>query len=133
MKKHTPMIVALIMSIIWVGFSGIYHYGDDTILLGLNILPLILWTIGLVTLYFIYMKVKGPYRFLKVTLFYVLALMTLESIGYHLLNIQLTSNYTGIFGLDVLHVPLYAKIYYMIAGPLYLLKVKYLQTRWGLV
>ena len=132
-NKNLPLIVAFIMSAIWVKFSGIYTYGNDMYIFGINILTLVLWVAGLMVLQYIYETYGRKRPFIQIIIFYWVGLLIIEYIGYHLIGIQLQSNYSGVFGLDVLHVPLFAKVYYMSAGPIYLLVLDYMKkvkTRW---
>jgi len=127
-KEMKYLMLALTMSILWVSMSGIYNYkGENDYIFGLNVFPLVLWTFGRVTVRMSYDSQNGQ-RFIKTAVIYVIGLLAIEAVGYHFLKIQLNSGFSGIFGLDILHVPLYAKIYYLTAGPVYLALTKLL---WG--
>ena len=113
------------MALVWVSLSGVYTYkGVNGYLLGINVFPLALWTFGLLAVRRIYDAQEGKYRFIKLSIIYVIVLLCIEAVGYHFLQIQLDSQFTGVFGLDVLHVPLYAKVWYLSAGPLFVALTK---------
>jgi len=124
--------VAVIMSLLWVTFSGIYIYKDQNLIFyGINIFPLTMWILGLLALRVIYDSMKSPDRFLLAMAIYWFLLISIEYVGYNITSIQLASNYEGIFGLKALHVPTYAKIYYLMAGPGYLFLTNIFHKKWG--
>lgn len=120
-KTKRTILIAGIISFVWVSLSGIYNYsGENFTLFGVNLLSFLLWTTLLVLLKLFYDKVKWKDKFWKVSIVYILSLMFFEYIGYNILNIQLSSNYPGLFNLPLIHVPLFAKIYYLAIGPIFL-------------
>lgn len=115
------LLVASIISFCWVSFSGIYHYQNGNLMIGgLNVFAFVAWTAGLIFLSEVYARMKGKDKYLKTVILYWVLLIGLEYIGYHWWQIQLNSNYPGLFGLDVLHVPFFAKVYYLSIGPIFL-------------
>ena len=120
-RRWQEIALAAAVSLIWVGFSGIYIYRDTNIaIFGFNLFPFFAWTAGLVLLKAFYDKLTS-YRFLKSSLIYVCTLLAIEFVGYNLLGIQLSSNYPGLFGLNLMHAPWYSQLYYIFIGPVYLL------------
>jgi hypothetical protein len=116
------VLTALFITAIWVKASGIYRYrGKNHYFLGLNIFPLIFWTIGLMVTRFFYDVLNHPYKFIIVCLGYWLVLLSLEFVGYHYFGVRLASNYPGLWNLDLMHAPAYSKAYYLLIGPAYLL------------
>lgn len=124
-------IIAALISLSWVILSGIYIYkGQNFIYFDVNIFPFILWTLGLVILREIYEKMKNTdYALIKVTALYWLLLIAIEYFGYGMFAIQLDSNYPGLFNLPFLHAPLFAQVYYLAIGPIYLLITDYLGVK----
>ena len=120
MKKEFMLwIFAFMMSLAWVACAGIYDYKDSNwLLFGINFFPVLLWTVGLV----VYRKLfdAGSMNLWQMWVFYIFALLIIEYIGYHVMGIQLDSDFSGVFGTDILHVPFFAKIWYLSAGPIYL-------------
>jgi len=118
---RTELIIAFLMSLIWVTQSGFYTYKTGNyILFGINLFPLVAWTAGLVLLKELYESMKGKYRYLKIVGFYLLMIMAIEYIGYNYWNIQINSCYPGLFGIEMMHMPSFGQLYYLTAGPLYI-------------
>jgi len=112
--------LALLISTIWINFSGLYNYTDASYMFGtLNLFPLISWTTGLLLTNLIYERYFESKKIIGLTTLYISTIIILEYIGYHILGIQLNSNYPGVFGSDILHVPVFAQIYYLTAGPIF--------------
>lgn len=124
------LVLAAIISFLWVNFSGLYVYRDANFMIGsFNLFPFIAWTTGLVILREIYERIKGKNRFIISCVAYVVILIALEYIGYNLWGIQLTTHYSGLFGLELMHMPFYGQAYYLLAGPLFLLFTDHLNVR----
>jgi hypothetical protein len=120
-KSWKEVALAAFISILWVGFSGIYHYkGADLVFLGINLFAFVAWTAGLVGLKLAYDHL-GKYKYGKAVTIYVLLLLFLEFFFYNFLGIQLSSNYPGLLGFELMHAPWYSQLYYFVAGPAYLL------------
>ena len=116
------LIIAALISYIWVSLSGIYvgYTQLNHCLFGVNLFPWVVWTAALVILRETYERVKGKDRFLKVSLLFIGLVIALEFIGYNYWGIQLTSNYSGLFGFELMHMPWFGKLYYLTIGPIYL-------------
>ena len=128
-KIGQELVVAFIISIAIASYY-FYEYTTLNIMIGkLNLFPVVSWTFGLVLLREIYEKLKGKYRFLKITLFYVIILIILEYMGYNFLGIMLNSNFPGLWGLELFHSPFVLRIIYFVAGPIYLLITDYLKVK----
>lgn len=107
-----------------------YQYTTQNILIGrINLFPLISWTFGLVFLREMYERLNINKKIYFLTIFYWGLLFFLEYLFYHLFNIQLSSSYPGLFGLDFMHAQLGMKFFYIMAGPLYLLVTKYIDLK----
>jgi hypothetical protein len=121
-RKHwREIVLAALISAIWVSIAGIYNYKDTNIVIfGFNLYPFFAWTVGLVILKAAYEKL-GKLKHLKATVLYIVLLLLLEFIGYNYMGIQLNSNYPGLFGLPLMHAPWYSQVYYLTIGPIYLL------------
>lgn len=122
-------LLAFAISLVWVFFSGLYTYSEENfIFFHINLFPVIMWTGGLVLSKQIYEKLKQKEKFSKkywrnfifMFLIYGVCLVLLEYIGYHILGIHLTSNYYGLFGLPIMHLPLFGKFYYFLIAPFFL-------------
>ena len=112
-------IIAFIISLIWVWKYGYIYKTNNLIIFGINLFPLFAWTLGLILLREVYEKLKGK-RFLKATLIYWIALISLEWFGYAILNIQLDSNFPGLLGFNVMHGTDTLQLVYILLGPAYL-------------
>jgi hypothetical protein len=129
-KIGQELVVAFLFAIAWTSYN-FYEYINSNIFIGgkINLYPLICWTGGLVLLREIYERLDKSYKFLKIYFIYLVGLFFLEYIGYHFLNIQLNSNFPSLFNLGIIHTPLVAKVFYLIAGPAYLLITNYLKVK----
>ncbi len=128
-KIGQELIVAFLVAFAITSYY-IYEYTSFNIFIGrINLFPLISWTFGLVVLREIYEKVKIKYKLFFVSIFYVIMLFVLEYIGYYILGIRLNWNYESIFGIGIIHAPLGMKVFYVFAGPVYLLITDYLRTK----
>jgi len=128
-RRWREIALAAAISAIWVGFSGIYNYRETNIaILGFNLFSFFAWTAGLVLLKAFY-DMLGSFKYVKAVIFYIIALLFCEFLGYNLLGVQLSSNYPGLFGLKLMHAPLYAQLYYICIGPVYLLALISLNKR----
>ena len=118
-RRWKTVGLAFIISVFWVRFSGIYTYSDGMYMfLGVNLFTLISWTSGLTLFKELYdTKILNP---IGAVLLWVTGVLFLEWLGYHIMGIQLSSNYSGVFGTDILHVPVWAHIYYLTIGPVFI-------------
>jgi hypothetical protein len=118
-KSTGTMLLAALITAVWVTASGLYTYKTSNMMLGnLNLLPFLLWTTGLV----IFKQLVDKNKFSTSTLIvvWVAGLMVIEYIGYNLLGIQLASNYAGFLGLALMHMPWWGILYYLAAGPVFI-------------
>lgn len=132
-KVVIPVAVAFIISLIWTTYYRYQYIGDNIFILNrINIYPLILWTLGLIILFLVdkYFKpeMKKTNRALLSVILYFIVLGVIEVIGYYLLEIRLSGNYTSLLGLGIIHAPLQMKIFYVTAGPIYLLLINTITT-----
>jgi len=128
-KIGQELVVAFIISLAIASYY-FYEYTTLNIIIGgINIFPIVSWTFGLVVLREIYEKLKGKYRFLKITVFYIIILIILEYVGYNFLGIMLNSNFPGLWRLEILHSPLVLKVIYFVTGPIYLAITDYLEVK----
>lgn len=116
-----PFTLALCVALIWTSYYRYEYIGDNTFLLNyINLYPLALWAVGLTMLSIAYNHFRKPHRFFILTVTYLAALGMLELIGYHILQIRLNSSFTSLLNLGVIHAPPVMKVFYVVAGPIYL-------------
>ena len=128
-KIGQELIIALFMGLIITSYY-IYEYKSQNILIGrINLFPLISWTAGLVLLREIYEKIRNKHKFLISSLIYIIALFSIEYIGYYIFNIKLNTDFPSLLRLGVIHAPLGMKLFYIFAGPIYLLTTDYLKVK----
>lgn len=119
-----PLMVALCIAVIWTSYFRYEYNGNNIFLLNrINIFPLVLWTVSLTGIHLTSLAIHRKYRLPIAIILYFVALGIIELIGYHVVNIRLNSNYTSLLGLGVIHAPTTMKVFYVLAGPLYLLVV----------
>lgn len=130
-KAAPPFIVAGFIALLWTSYYRYEYEGSNFFLLDrINIYPLLLWTVGLAGLHLTsYTLSSGRYRLILGTIGYLAGLLAVEAIGYHLLNIRLASHYTSLLNLGVIHAPTIMKIFYIFAGPCFLLLFDYLDYK----
>jgi hypothetical protein len=129
-KIGQELIIAFLFALAWTSYYTYEYTSKDWFFGGkINLFPLICWTAGLVLTREVYERLRGKYRFLKVTIIYLALLFLFEYIGYNLLNIQLNSNFSDLLNLGIMHAPLFMKIFYLIVGPVYLLITDYLKVK----
>lgn len=128
-KIGQELVVALLIALIITSYY-LYKYTTSNIMIGrINLFPLVSWTFGLVLLREIYEKQKIKYKFIISSLIYLIGLFIVEYVGYYLLNIKLNSNFESLFGLGIIHAPVAMKLFYLFAGPIYLLITDYLKVK----
>lgn len=128
-KIGQELIIALLFALIVTSYF-IYKYTTLNIIVGrINLFPLISWTTGLVLLREIYEKLKIKNKFLLISIIYIIALFILEYIGYYALQIRLNSNFPSLLGLGIMHAPIEMKLFYIFAGPVYILITNYLKVK----
>lgn len=126
------LLYAAAMSFVWVSWYNYdYNASDQVKVWRLNITTWILWTVALLSVG-IWWSFLGSMCGSSLTLVQRLAItgvlwtaiiMIVEWIGYNVLNIRLKSNYPGLFGLKLMHGPVYLKVYYLTAWLIFLLLV----------
>lgn len=124
------LLLAVAIALLWVTQSGLYGYREiNYSLFGVNLFAFISWTTGLVIVKEWYESVNWKNKFIKFTLLYMVLMVAVEFIGYNFLGIKLVTHYEGIFGLEAMHMPIFGKIYYLIAGPLYIKLCEWLDIK----
>jgi|SRR3989344_5877946 len=120
-RAARPLILAFIMAGLWSTYFRYEYVGSNLFLFNrINIYPLVLWTAGLTTLQIASYKLPNQQRLIGATILYFIFLMAAEVVGYYLLNIRLQSQYTSLLNLGIIHAPTATKIFYVLAGPVYL-------------
>ena len=128
-KIGQEWIVAILCALFITSYTE-YIYTESNLFIGtLNIFPLISWTAGLMVLREIYEQVTAKYKFVFVSIVYVVAILLVEYIGYYLLGIERVGNYPSLLGLGVIHGQFVTHAFYLFAGPIYLLVTDYLKVK----
>jgi len=129
-KVGQELIIALLISIAWVSISGLYNYKNGNIFIfGINVFPVIMWTMSGVLLREIYERVTWKNKFFYITLFCIFIVTFIEYIGYNILDIQTVSTFKGLMGIEAMHMPWWGKLYYLVIGPIYLKITDYMNVR----
>ncbi|MGV8151268.1 MAG: hypothetical protein ACP5NV_06085 [Candidatus Woesearchaeota archaeon] len=130
LKKNSIKYLGLstVISIIWVAIAqNQYMYTSDmTTLFGLDIYPMLAWSIGLFGAKEIYDYFKPENKlksFITFTIIFIAALIIIETISYHIIEFKNTPQeiYPGLPICDCIHTPLFMQIYYLTIGPIYYL------------
>lgn len=125
-----PLFIAFTLSVLWTGLYRYEYIGENIFILGrINIYPLALWTSGLTGLYILQKNILRKQNFAVMIIAYITLLVTLEAVGYYLLNIRLATHYTSLWNTGIIHGPAFLKVFYILAGPAYLLVLKILQQK----
>lgn len=133
------LCISSLVSLAWIFFANSY-YGYNIEMLnffGLNSFPLFAWAIGLFGVYFLFSNIKNYYvinhfrSFLLFCFFYWSCLLLVETIGYHVFNIQNleTSVYQGLPLCNCIHAPVWMQISYFLLGPAYFILCKVLTLK----
>lgn len=129
-KCGQELLIAFLIAFAWTSFYR-YEYKTINFFIGnVNLFPLICWTFGLLMTRELYKTLKNKYRFALICIIYVAVLLAVEFIGYHVLKVQLNSNFTSLLGLGVIHGTLIMKLFYILAGPVYILITDYLNVKY---
>jgi len=116
---------ALLITLIWVSFSGKMYAGYNTFHLkvfGIVLFPLLAWPIGLmIGYYYILPRIMvkpWPLRALVLSAVYCVGLIVFEIIGYHVLGIHLDAGraYPGWPYLEIFHCPTWMQAAYFLNG-----------------
>ncbi len=130
-QKHQlkNFAIASVIALIWLLVGG-SQYGYNTnyiVIWGMNSFPLFAWACGLFgtqllyNRYRIYLPTKNLTQdFVIFVLIYCIAIVVIETIGYHVFNIHdlVTAQYSGLPICDCLHAPYWMKIAYFTMGPI---------------
>ena len=122
------LVVALLFALVVTSYKASVYTGSNLLLGHINIYPLFVWTAGLVALREIYKHLRLPYRWVIASAIYILALFILEYVGYYLLGIKIPVDSPSLFGIGIIHGSPFIHLFYLIAGPLYLLVADYLRV-----
>ena len=124
------LAISSFLSLLWLLISyQEYNYNQDfLIILGFNTFPFLAFSLGLFALYLIYshyeykLKNKSYLRkLLLIMLIYFPFLIIVETIAYHLFNIQNIASemYAGLPLCNCLHAQRWMQISYFLMGPFY--------------
>lgn len=121
------LLIAAVMSGVWVTFYNYDYICEDQIKIGrLNLMTFVAWTCGLLAVGFWWQwlsqkeGMSTTQKLLLTGVLWTAAIMAIEYVGYNWMNIQLKSDYTGLFGLKLMHGPPYLKVYYLSAWAIFL-------------
>ncbi len=124
------LAIASLLSFLWLLIAyQEYNYNQDfLIILGLNTFPYFAFSLGLFALYLIYSHYEYKFKnksylreLLLIILTYFPLLIIVETIAYHLFNIQNIASemYAGLPICNCLHARRWMQISYFLMGPLY--------------
>lgn len=129
-KQHIfTYIIAIIQAATWILIGNSqYGYNQEVLVLfGLNIYPFLLWSTGLFLVYIYaehisrWLKIKKTWQqFLVYTIFFWFALITIETLSYHVFLIRnaATGMYAGLPICECIHAPVWMQIVYLSMGPI---------------
>lgn len=124
------LMVAFFVALIWMIIAkDKYSYNQNFLVVaGINLFPLFAWAVGLFLAYVIYSHYEHIFneqrfvqKLLLFTLFYVILFILVETIAYHLFNIQnlATASYPGLPICDCMHAPRWMQAAYLVIGPIF--------------
>ena len=118
-KTKQTMVLAAVMSGVWVYWYGYDYRTEDQIRIGrFNVMTWVVWVFVLVFTSFVYARLKSAgvqlrKRIAIIGTLWVTGTLLVEWIGYNVCDIALKSNYPGLFGMKLMHGPWYLKVYYL--------------------
>ncbi|MCK5107944.1 MAG: hypothetical protein KAQ83_04420 [Nanoarchaeota archaeon] len=132
--------LAFLVSLIWnILARSQYNYNQNFFsFFGINLFPLVTWTIGLFALMIIYqiwikkLKLKKfILNLLIVILIYSILLIFLETLFYHVFNVHnlQTAIYPGLPVCNCLHAPGWMQLSYFLIGPIYFVLFYFFQKK----
>jgi hypothetical protein len=128
-KLDGEILIAFFFALFVTSYFS-YQYTSANYLIGtINLFPLVAWTAGLVFAREVYKELPFKNNLMRLHLFvliYLVFLFAVEYIGYYIFQIQLNSNYPDLLGLGILHGPIGMKVFYLSAGPIYVIVSDYL-------
>lgn len=127
-KIGQELVIAIFFALFITSYVETIYEGFNLTLGRINIFPFIAWTAAFVFLREIYKQMKMRYKFFIVSFIYIVALFLIEYVGYYKLNIRSIGNYQSLFGIGIIHGPIIIYIFYLTAGPIYLLVTDYLRV-----
>lgn len=116
--------LSTIISIIWLSIAkDFYFYNTEMVkLFGLEIYPLLAWSLGLFAIKELYENIAPKNKIkaiLLLTIIYIISIITVETVSYHVVGFKNSFNYAGLPLCDCIHVPVFMQIYYLTIGPIY--------------
>ncbi len=123
------LLIAFLFALVVTSYRPYIYVGNNVLLGHINVFPLVAWTAGLVLLREVYERIHIPHRWLITSALYLLILFSLEYIGYYLVGIRIAPDSPSLLGLGIIHGPPFIHVFYVIAGPLYLLLTDYLRVK----
>ncbi len=138
--------ISFIMAFLWQVVGGKeYFYGKDFwTLYGINIYPLLAWTIGLFVVYMVFFYVyenifgtnkkvlkKPATKLFLFMLFYWIVLIVAETLAFHVFGFKNLggANYAGLPICDCIHSPHWMQAVYLSMGPIYITIIYLFKSR----
>jgi len=135
-KTLAPFLfISFLLALGWMIAGGkMYHYNYDfPVPAGINLFPLISWTLGLFAILLIYFRfeklIKPSVFWKKFVLFvaiYWILLIFGETVGYYTFGVHNlpTASYEGLPIFKCLHAPFWMQTVYFLMGPIYFLLIR---------
>lgn len=128
-KRHLPLIhllISTIIAVVWVSIAhNNYGYNHEYIsIFGLNILPLIAWSLGLLGMSDLYNHLRFRNTWVKFLVFipvFWLLLIAIETYAFHVIEIRdiESGNSAGLPFCNCIHAPWWMRVVYFTLGPAY--------------
>jgi len=134
------IIISFIISLLWMFFaSKEYAYNKFIIyIFGLNLFPLLAWSLGLFGSYKLFDMINKKFKFKKklkkISLYLAIywpLLIILETIFYHCFGVHdiNTDKYQGLPICNCIHAPHWMQISYFLLGPIYFISIEVILKR----
>jgi len=124
-RRGNPFVLlaALTVAALWVGTYPYEYSANNHYLIGLSVFPFVLWTAALAAITDLHLFLfRGRWR-ITVTA-WVIVVIVAEYWGYYYAGIRLASTLPGVPYLDILHGTRVLKIFYLTAGPLFVVTLE---------
>jgi hypothetical protein len=122
------LVIAFLFALFVTSYQT-YTYTSGNATIGhINLFPLVAWTAGLVALGEAYERTRLSHKLIVFSFIYWVLLFAFEYVGYYWFAIRIAADEPALFGMGIIHGTPFIHLFYLCAGPIYLIVTDYLQS-----